>query len=113
MFAKRYKERENTSKSGVYRITCKDCTQSYIGETGRAFFIRKKEHVASCNHYIKGKSAIADHVSTHNHSIDFDNARVVYPQDNQIKRKIAEALIISGSEVFENNSPSFQLSVFN
>ena len=33
--------------SGVYRLTCNDCDQTYIGETGRTAITRAKEH-ASC-----------------------------------------------------------------
>ena len=28
----------------VYKISCLDCTGVYIGETGRSFKIRRKEH---------------------------------------------------------------------
>ena len=34
-------------KSGVvYRVSCKNCDQVYIGETGRKLSIRTKEHKA-------------------------------------------------------------------
>ena len=29
----------------VYKINCSDCSWSYIGETGRAFNRRRKEHI--------------------------------------------------------------------
>ncbi len=29
----------------VYKINCSDCSWSYIGETGRAFNTRRKEHI--------------------------------------------------------------------
>ena len=32
-------------KNVVYKIRCKDCPWNYVGETGRCFETRKKEHV--------------------------------------------------------------------
>jgi hypothetical protein len=32
------------SKSGVYKLTCPDCEKAYIGQTGRDFTTRFKEH---------------------------------------------------------------------
>ena len=29
----------------VYNIPCSDCSWSYVGETGRSFGTRKKEHI--------------------------------------------------------------------
>ena len=34
----------------VYVIGCKDCSWCYIGETGRCFATRKKEHVRNVGH---------------------------------------------------------------
>ena len=31
-------------KSGVYKLSCKDCEKVYVGETGRRFEIRMEEH---------------------------------------------------------------------
>ena len=69
----------------VYKIPCKNCEKSYVGETGRSLGIRMEEHwkeaersesrpykrfsksmAASGIH----KSAITDHVVMHNHLMD-------------------------------------------
>jgi len=44
----------------VYKIPCKDCPWNYIGETGRCFHTRKKEHQRNLKNYIKG-SDVANH----------------------------------------------------
>ena len=41
--------RQNTKqdvyrKSGVYKVTCTECNNQYVGQTGRPFHIRYKEH---------------------------------------------------------------------
>ncbi|KAL9982212.1 hypothetical protein ACROYT_G011025 [Oculina patagonica] len=60
----------------VYKIPCSECSWCYIGETGRAFNTRKKEHLRNVKTAAKG-SRIANHVWSNNHAIDFDNASVI------------------------------------
>ena len=35
----------------VYSIPCKDCDVQYIGQTGRVFLTRKKEHISSVRNF--------------------------------------------------------------
>ena len=60
----------------VYKIPCADCSWCYIGETGRAFNTRRKEHLRNVITAAKG-SRIANHAWSHDHSIDFNNASVI------------------------------------
>ncbi|CAH3158687.1 unnamed protein product, partial [Pocillopora meandrina] len=60
----------------VYKIPCGDCSWCYIGETGRAFKTRKKEHLRNVKTAAKG-SRIANHVWANSHAIDFDNASII------------------------------------
>ena len=60
----------------VYKIPCANCSWCYIGETGRAFNTRRKEHLRNVKTAAKG-SRIANHVWSHDHSIDFNNASVI------------------------------------
>ncbi len=59
----------------VYKINCADCSWSYIGETGRAFNTRRKEHVRNVE-LCKSGSNIASHAWTNNHKIDF-NGKII------------------------------------
>ncbi len=100
---------EHTSP-GVYEISCRDCNQKYIGETFRSVKVRSKEHRS----YV-GKtndSAISQHVEKTGHHVNFEEAHLVYTQNNLIKRKIAEALLIKETKTVENNTPSFPLLIF-
>lgn len=56
------------SKSGVYRLTCSDCPKFYIGQTGRSFEKRFKEHLPKPT-LIEQKSKFADHLIHTSHSI--------------------------------------------
>ena len=51
----------------VYKVPC-SCGQWYIGETKRVLETRLKEHQAATRRGETGKSAIAEHVWTNNHS---------------------------------------------
>ena len=93
----------------VYQIPCKDCSKVYIGETGRQFGIRQKEHQVEATevseqHYTRAqrkrsetllhKSAISDHVERLNHTIDWDNSKLLTREDHLWTRKIKESVQI-------------------
>ena len=93
----------------IYEIPCQSCNKTYIGETGRAFSIRKKEHKTECEKETRGastratqkkaeqenlKSAITDHCRRERHVMDWDNAKVIGMEDNKYKRWIKEAIEI-------------------
>ena len=76
----------------IYCVPCKNCSSSYIGETGRKFGLRIKEHQKEVESFTAGtktrasraressvthKSAITDHAVEENHVIDWYKAKVV------------------------------------
>ena len=103
-------KREKEEQSGVvYSIPCIDCDQVYIGETGRQFGVRKKEHLDEAKEVAQvpftrnqrkmsvaeqKKSAVSDHVGQSNHTIDWEGARILDKEDNKWPRKIREAIQI-------------------
>ena len=69
----------------IYCVPCKNCSSSYVGETGRKFGLRVKEHKKEVDCFTAGtqsrasraressvthKSAITDHAVEENHVID-------------------------------------------
>ena len=58
----------------VYKIDCADCSWSYIGETGRNFNTRRKEHKRNVEHNKIGSKA---HAWANNHNIDFKNGKII------------------------------------
>ena len=63
----------------IYEIPCLHCVGIYIGETGRAFRTRCKEHIRHVNpknlaqlenNDINNKSAVVKHVYSENHHMD-------------------------------------------
>jgi hypothetical protein len=55
------------TKSGVYKLTCPDCHKAYVGQTGRQFLIRYKEHERSFRDK-NDTSRYAKHLNESGHS---------------------------------------------
>ena len=78
------------SKSGViYRYQCKEqgCGEEYIGESGRTFAERFKEHH-------KSPSPIFDHSNTSGHQININKFTIIGREDQSLIRAIKEAILI-------------------
>ena len=78
-------------KSGViHRYKCGrvDCKEEYIGESGRTFAERFREHM-------KAPSPIDDHYNTTGHDLSLQNFSIVGMEDHSIARSIKEAILIS------------------
>ena len=71
----------------LYKIPCADCSWSYIGETGKCFSTRKKEHIRNVK-ICKTGCSIAAHAWRNNHSIDFNNARVIDKGNFRIRKTL-------------------------
>ena len=86
---------ESDIECGVYKIPCKDCPKSYIGETGRDLSARFREHKSDIQ-IQKKDSGVATHVMDTNHSFDFENAEIIWPSmpNNISKRHIVESAVI-------------------
>ena len=77
-------------KSGViYRFRCGrvNCEEEYIGESGRTFAERFREHM-------KAPSPIHDHHNITGHEVSLDNFSIVGREDQNIARTIKEAILI-------------------
>ena len=61
----------------IYKIPCSDCSQSYIGQTGRCLSLRLKEHQRAVRTLNTDTSALAEHVLSADHHIDWDNTTIL------------------------------------
>ena len=105
-------------KTGVvYQIPCNACNLTYIGETGRKFGTRLKEHQKDVETMTQqvytrsakktsekqyNKSAITDHANIHNHLIDWNNSKVLERENNWKVRKIKESIWVRKEGVSMN-----------
>jgi predicted GIY-YIG superfamily endonuclease len=78
---------------GVYRIDC-SCGKCYIGETGRSFNTRIKEHSADIKNERARTSALAEHSLKTKHHIRLEDTRILAKEDHLLKRRIREAIEI-------------------
>ena len=99
---------KNAEKGIVYQIPCKDCSLSYIGETGRPLNVRIKEHQRAVRNGDM-KNAIAVLSEKETHRIDWDNAKILEKEQNWKRRKLKESLHIRRHHNF-NLDQGFSLS---
>ena len=50
LLRQRYPISDKFSSYGVYKLTCPDCHKAYVGQTGRQFYTRYKEHRSAFYH---------------------------------------------------------------
>ncbi|KMQ82743.1 reverse transcriptase, partial [Lasius niger] len=63
---------EDLKKSGIYAITCKDCTKCYIGQTRRSIEKRAKEHIRNWKNREVENSSVTKHMIEENHTFTMD-----------------------------------------
>ena len=85
-----YKDRLSRSLMSkvVYKASCWDCDDFYIGKTKRRLHDRKTEHFKALTH------AIADHMSSTGHNIKWDHFEILTTGRSDIHCKIKEKLLI-------------------
>jgi len=121
-------KRAKEEQSGVvYEISCKNCEQVYVGETGRSLGCRLKEHKADGRKvenikYTRSnrkesettihKSALTDHAAQHNHIINWEEAKILDKQPDKQKLRISEAIWIRrrGRQAINRDEGAAELS---
>lgn len=101
-----YKDRLNRSQKSkvIYKASCWDCNDFYIGKTKRRLHDRKTEHFKAL---VKNDhtSAIADHVKTTGHNIKWDHFDILASGKTDYHCKIKETLLI------QELKPAFNVNV--
>lgn len=107
-------------KCGVYRIDCSDCAASYIGQTGRTFNIRYREHIANNNNT---NSNFAKHLLESNHILSQNHSlQILHIEEKGPKLNLLEALeinklnknarvILLNDQIDLNNSPLLNINL--
>jgi hypothetical protein len=62
-------EANKYTRSGIYQLNCPTCSKKYIGQTGRSFQVRFREHKHDYK-YMCYKSKFAQHLLEEGHSFD-------------------------------------------
>jgi hypothetical protein len=78
---------------GIYKVSC-SCGKCYIGETGRSFQVRIKEHEADIRNERTRTSALAEHSLKTKHHVCLEDTKILAKEDHYYKRRLREALEI-------------------
>lgn len=76
----------------IYKICCRDCNASYVGQTKRQLKTRLNEHIKNIKS--SNLSVVSQHIIEHNHSFNWDNATILDRENNYFKRLISESIHI-------------------
>ena len=86
---------DEMNKSGIYEITCSDCSLKYYGQTRRGIETRLKEHKGYIKNNQPRKSAIANHILFNDHQmVSNDNIQLVKEVPNVNKLDAYESYFI-------------------
>ena len=86
----------------VYQIPCNDCNLSYFGQSGRGFDVRLTEHKNAVR-LRRVNNACYKHISDKNHSLNWENARVVYKSNILSNRLVVESSLIVARPNYNNS----------
>ena len=81
----------------IYSIPCNDCDNEYIGQTKRQFGTRLKEHQKAVFFCKKENSALSGHTCLTNHTIGWDNSKIITTNRHHQQRLCLEAWHINSS----------------
>jgi len=95
-FIKVHKDTNNLflNNNVVYKIICKGCNASYVGQTKRQLQTRIKEHRNNIKLDSSKHSVITEHILKYSHTFDWDNIKILDTESNYYKRSISEMLHI-------------------
>ncbi|KYN14550.1 hypothetical protein ALC57_13247, partial [Trachymyrmex cornetzi] len=77
-----------------YKVECKDCDASYVGQTRRTLKTRISEHRNHINRNTDQRSVITEHRLEHTHDFDWDSVRILDQEQILNKRLISEMIFI-------------------
>ncbi|KYN28478.1 hypothetical protein ALC57_02090 [Trachymyrmex cornetzi] len=78
----------------VYKISCKNCDASYVGQTKRKLSTRLKEHQSDIRNNTGSPSVITDHRVTFDHNFKWDEAKILDNEASYGKRLVSEMIYI-------------------
>jgi len=85
-------------KNIVYKLNCKNCDATYIGQTKRRLNTRVNEHRRDINKKTPNHSVITNHRSELNHDFDWDNPVILDKEEKYYKRLISEMINIKSQK---------------
>ena len=75
----------------IYSIPCIDCDYEYTGQIKRQFGTRLKEHKKAVFFWKKENSALSEHICLTNHTIGWNNSKIINTNRRYHQRLCLEA----------------------
>ena len=75
----------------LYQIPCSDCSQTYVGQSGRTIVDRIKEHQLVVKNGDTNTSVVAEHAWKHQHRMDWSAAEVLDYSQQRFSRCMLES----------------------
>ena len=97
----------------VYSISCKECDNVSVGQTGRTLEHRMKEHKRALCSLDVNTSAVAEHCIKKNHCIDWKSARVLKKENKLHQRCYLESWHIREQSASMNRNNGTFPQVYN
>ena len=76
IFSRKFRPSIEHQPNVVYKLPCAESARCYVGETGRCFETRKKEHIGNVKTCANG-SNIVKHACLFDQRMDFNNSSVI------------------------------------
>jgi len=93
----------------VYKIFCKDCEASYVGQTKRQLKTRLKEHKNNIKLDQSRHSVISQHITECNHSFDWEGIKIMDRETKFHKRIVSEMIHIKEQKIGLNLNSDTEL----
>jgi len=93
----------------VYKIQCRDCEATYVGQTKRQLKTRLKEHKNNIKLDQSKHSVISEHITKYNHSFDWENTKIIDYESRYYKIIISEMIHIKEQKVSLNLNSDTEL----
>jgi len=94
----------DSNKNVVYRLCCKNCNASYVGQTKRRLTTRVTEHKNDINKKSSKHSVITEHRLELNHEFDWENPTILDKEKFYYRRLTSEMIHIK----LQNNPINLQ-----
>ena len=88
---------EEQRTDAIHSIPCNDCDNEYIGQTKRQFGTRLKEHQKPVFFCKKENSALSEHTYLTNHTIGWDNSKIITTNRRYHQRLCLEAWYLNSA----------------
>ena len=97
IFAKPKDVTKEQRTDAIYFTPCNDCDNEHIGQTKRQFGTRLKEHQKAVFFCKKENSALSEHTCLTNHTIGWDNSKIITTNRRYHQRLCLEAWHINSA----------------